>query len=472
MKRVLSNILAATLVVVTLLSVFPSILPTGGIEAAAKSREVLPDKELWSVDFPKGDLKHPASGGEEILNALQKKRSLKKGSKAAGKKAAAASTWDRYASRYYYQYLTKKQREIYDILYASLNIYLTSSGLDAEAVRGRHYSEVYLHGYSDSDLKTVFYVFLYENPQFFFVDYLHSVLGKGYLIVCIFDNYATGSARVAAAEQIKAKIQTYINAAAGGKSAYEKEKIVHDKLIAEVDYEANDYDQCIASTFLLNKTVCAGYSQGFSAIMNYLGIPTICVLSQTHAWNEILLGGKWYVVDCTWDDDLQEYGYSDFYLNVPEIRVVYVDAYLADFKSDPSQVDTHVPMAMYTKLQRPKAVTTFKKSYNTGSFHQLYGTDIVTRALKKPVSVSLKKKGSGKMVVSAKRSGFIDGYQIRLTHGSAMRQVSSVTSGDLKKVVTSLKKKAVYKVQIRSYRFHNGKCMYSPWTGKKALKVA
>jgi hypothetical protein len=53
-----------------------------------------------------------------------------------------------------------------------------------------------------------------------------------------------------------------------------------------------------------------------------------------------------------------------------------------------------------------------------------------------------------------------------------MRQVSSVTSGDLKKVVTSLKKKAVYKVQIRSYRFHNGKCMYSPWTGKKALKVA
>ena len=54
--------------------------------------------------------------------------------------------------------------------------------------------------------------------------------------------------------------------------------------------------------------VCDGYATLFQKFMDKLGIPCYCVTSVDHAWNMVNIGGIWYRVDCTWDD--QPYGIS------------------------------------------------------------------------------------------------------------------------------------------------------------------
>ncbi|MBQ5430650.1 MAG: hypothetical protein IIU28_03235 [Lachnospiraceae bacterium] len=469
-NNIVTRLAAAALAAVMLLTGAPV-----GAQARDKATAITEQDARAAISqrqLPVGDLKSPQEDGDAVAKAIDRASARKGLYRYSSPKAAKASDWECYTSRYYYQFLTTKQRAAYDYLYSTLSRYLTDTKLEAMKINGAYYSQWYLKNCSREDIKVVFYTFLYENPQFFFVDYMNSIMTKDSLILCIYGQYASGAARESAFLQIKAKIQTYIDAAAAGTTAYEKEKIVHDKLIREVSYQQNDYDQCIASTFLMNQTVCAGFSQGFAAIMNAIGVPTICVLSTTHAWNEILLGGKWFVVDCTWDNDLQEIGYSDFYLNVSEERVRKVDDYMASYRKNPKEKTVHIPMEMYKKLNRPKAVTTFRPELDTSRFTQIYGVNVVTSEVKKPTAVQLKKKGKGKILVLAKKSGYIDGYEIRLKKGSSVKNIGVASSGDLKKTIPALKSKHTYKISIRAVRIHNGKCKFSAWTGKKAIKVA
>lgn len=58
--------------------------------------------------------------------------------------------------------------------------------------------------------------------------------------------------------------------------------------------------------------VCESYARAFKMICDYVGIP--CVLvdgvayngagSENHMWNYVEAEGKWYAVDCTWNDPL------------------------------------------------------------------------------------------------------------------------------------------------------------------------
>lgn len=52
------------------------------------------------------------------------------------------------------------------------------------------------------------------------------------------------------------------------------------------------------------KGVCSGYAYAYRLFMQAYGIPCVLINSDSmnHAWNMIQLGGKWYHVDCTWDD--------------------------------------------------------------------------------------------------------------------------------------------------------------------------
>lgn len=63
-----------------------------------------------------------------------------------------------------------------------------------------------------------------------------------------------------------------------------------------------------------NGPVCEGYSRAFKVLCDRMGIP--CVLvdgyaksssvsgGEAHMWNYVMLGGKWYAVDVTWNDPI------------------------------------------------------------------------------------------------------------------------------------------------------------------------
>ena len=86
---------------------------------------------------------------------------------------------------------------------------------------------------------------------------------------------------------------------------FTKSRYVFETLIDHVDYDtASENNQNILSVFLGGATVCQGYADAVSCLLEDLGIPS-CIISgrangEPHAWNLIRLDGEWYFLDATW----------------------------------------------------------------------------------------------------------------------------------------------------------------------------
>ena len=100
-------------------------------------------------------------------------------------------------------------------------------------------------------------------------------------------------------------------------STYDKILQVHNYLIDNVVYDSSNLDPEISHTLygaLVNKlAVCDGYAKAFKYILDNVGISCVEVCGtaqnsagtiESHAWNDVLLDGKWFAVDVTWDDPI------------------------------------------------------------------------------------------------------------------------------------------------------------------------
>lgn len=112
---------------------------------------------------------------------------------------------------------------------------------------------------------------------------------------------------------------------------YDKLKAIHDYLCNQIAYNHTAADssqttyndaqvyayqtaysafaKCNSDTSI--STVCAGYAKSFKILSGEYCIPCALITglgftgagkSEPHAWNAVKLDGKWYAVDCTWDD--------------------------------------------------------------------------------------------------------------------------------------------------------------------------
>ena len=104
----------------------------------------------------------------------------------------------------------------------------------------------------------------------------------------------------------ESKVKEITDGAQGLESNYEKEKYVHDSLVANIDYVSSaPMNQSAYSALVNGKTVCAGYARAFQYILQQLGIPCYyCTgyAGESHAWNIVALEDGYYNVDVTWDD--------------------------------------------------------------------------------------------------------------------------------------------------------------------------
>lgn len=103
------------------------------------------------------------------------------------------------------------------------------------------------------------------------------------------------------------------------KTDEEKIKIVYEYVVKNVKYDydkignlATDYVPVVDETFESNKGICYDFASMFAAMLRSLNIPTKLVKGYTknavgyHAWNEVLINGKWVVVDTTYDSQVAE----------------------------------------------------------------------------------------------------------------------------------------------------------------------
>ncbi len=139
------------------------------------------------------------------------------------------------------------------------------------------------------------------------------------------EDFVSVDNRIAYRELIETKLHEYYDLTRGAESDFEKEVLIHNKLLSEVDYSHEDlislYGHSVIGALTGTKTVCDGYAQAFQLICNYCGIDCIWVNGEaqgSHAWNAVKLEDEWYCVDATWDDaevirDDEQYWYSNTY---------------------------------------------------------------------------------------------------------------------------------------------------------------
>ena len=93
---------------------------------------------------------------------------------------------------------------------------------------------------------------------------------------------------------------------------YNKIKSIHDFIITNAAYDisaihASGYDNLVKQT-----SVCQGYAMVTYLMMKEAGIDCRIITGSgkgvSHAWNIVKLDGKWYNIDCTWDDPVSPDG--------------------------------------------------------------------------------------------------------------------------------------------------------------------
>jgi len=103
-------------------------------------------------------------------------------------------------------------------------------------------------------------------------------------------------------------------------SDYEIELAVHDYIVGSSTYDRDAISALEKPKknsenpygILINKTgICLGYTTTFQLFMDMAEIPCKTIYAEDddgdeHAWNQVEIDGKWYYVDCTWDDPVPE----------------------------------------------------------------------------------------------------------------------------------------------------------------------
>ena len=87
-----------------------------------------------------------------------------------------------------------------------------------------------------------------------------------------------------------------------GMSDYQKALALHNWLIFNANYD-HTYTWFSAEGVLLHGAgVCQSYAEAYRLMLTRVGIENTLEHGDNHVWNMAKLDGKWYHIDCTWDD--------------------------------------------------------------------------------------------------------------------------------------------------------------------------
>ncbi len=104
--------------------------------------------------------------------------------------------------------------------------------------------------------------------------------------------------------QVDAVVEAWLSELPADADDYGKAKFVFETLIEQVDYDtASENNQNILSVFLGGATVCQGYADATSYLLDELGILSTVISGtangEAHAWNLVKLDGAYYFIDTT-----------------------------------------------------------------------------------------------------------------------------------------------------------------------------
>ena len=190
-------------------------------------------------------------------------------------------------------------------------------------------------GLKRADAQMVFECFLADNPQFFYVSrqlrYLYEDAKVKRFYLCYTDGETTDTFDAkfkrltvkadrrtihAKKAELEKKVAEIVALVPGKATDSEKERVIHDYIVDNVDYDTSitldnvSVEGTLPHSFDVYGAACEGISvcEGFSKMFQYLcacvGVRATViqgVANGPHMWNAVCLDGRWYQVDVTWD---------------------------------------------------------------------------------------------------------------------------------------------------------------------------
>ena len=168
------------------------------------------------------------------------------------------------------------------------------------------------YGITDEELNTVLFGIHYEEPEYYWtiryqVYDTDRVTGK---VTTYYPQYTDEvGTPFDRSEELEREWDVVRMLTENCTTDVEKALVVHDHLVRTITYSkklGTHIPHDIEGGILEKQCVCEGYALAYKYYMNRLGVPCKVVSGtaggESHAWNQIEIDGKWYMVDATWDD--------------------------------------------------------------------------------------------------------------------------------------------------------------------------
>lgn len=112
----------------------------------------------------------------------------------------------------------------------------------------------------------------------------------------------------------------------------EKIKVIHDYIIDNTLYDKLKNDDIRNTTYksqtaygalIEGYATCNGYADAMAIFLNKLNVINYKISNDKHIWNLVYLDGKWYHLDLTWDDSINQSNVNRdtyFLITTPELE--------------------------------------------------------------------------------------------------------------------------------------------------------
>lgn len=159
-----------------------------------------------------------------------------------------------------------------------------------------------------------------DHPELFYVSHNYGIEYTFSTVTKIVPHYTMSMSEIDSAKKVfNDGVNKALALCDNSMDAMQKALVIHDYICSNATYaEDGDIAHSAWGFFKNGRIVCAGYALTYSYLMNKLGVECEMVTSiaMNHGWNTIKINGKWYGVDCTWDD-----AGSSSYGHMPDNRV-------------------------------------------------------------------------------------------------------------------------------------------------------
>ena len=213
-------------------------------------------------------------------------------SRRGGGSSGSSGTGFDASGRYPYSGLTEREQQLYQTLYNGIADFKSVITLPDT--------------FTDKEYERVYLLVSMQEPDFF---YLSDVYELSPEMTAAQMHYLMGREQAQKmAQELEAASARIVSRLSPAQSEAQKLLLIHDAIASGCTYAQGDMSDNAYGCLVDGYAMCEGYAKALVYVARRAGIEAMCVTGKSlrgvlHVWNIAKLGGNYYNVDVTWDDD-------------------------------------------------------------------------------------------------------------------------------------------------------------------------